>query len=260
MSVSSFVAFRYLKASRENRFFSWITALSIAGIAIGVAAMIVVLSIINGFEFELRQRFLAANAHIMATRYPAGMRDWSKWSERIRGDFPQDVVAVAPFVYGETMVEKRGLLQSVLVRGIVPSGRDKVQSLRTLVVPESALSAIEAECADRAAGRPLPAVPSVILGAGVASMLDVKTGDTVAMLVPVQEEIGKLKEFRVVGLYDSGLKHYDNRLIWLSLPSAQDFFRMGELVTGLEVGLAKPEESPRVAAEMADSYNLNIQE
>jgi len=83
MSVSTFIALRYLSSGRKNHFFSWIAILSILGIAIGVATMIVVLSVINGFETELRNRFLNANAHILAYRYPDGLPNPYKWSKMI---------------------------------------------------------------------------------------------------------------------------------------------------------------------------------
>src|SRR4051812_10092383 len=116
-SVSSFIALRYMKASRENRFFSWIAILSIAGIAVGVAAMIVVLSVINGFEAELRNRFLAANAHVLAYRYPAGMESPARWAKIIQDDFPKDVSAVSFFVHYVTMARKGPLMQGIMVRG-----------------------------------------------------------------------------------------------------------------------------------------------
>ena len=133
MSVTQFIACRYLKSNRENRVFSWITLLSISGLSIGIAVLIVVVSVINGFEFELRNRFLQANAHIMAYRYPAGMTNPQKWEEMFFKDFGDKIKGVSPFVHYETMIKRGGIMQGVLVRGIVPDKREKVQGLGPLV-------------------------------------------------------------------------------------------------------------------------------
>ena len=123
MRFSRDVALRYLQSSRQNRYFSWITLLSLAGLAIGVAALIVVLSVINGFEFELRNRFLQANAHIMAYKYPAGMVDPDNWARLIKRDYPKDVQGVSPFIHYETMAKHEGIMRGVVIRGIHPRDR-----------------------------------------------------------------------------------------------------------------------------------------
>src|SRR6476646_6645931 len=98
-SPTTFLARRYMQAGRNNRFFSWISVLTIAGVAIGCAAMIVVWSVINGFEQELRKRFLAANAHIMAYRFPHGMTNHEQWTKNIEKDFGKDIRGVSPFIH-----------------------------------------------------------------------------------------------------------------------------------------------------------------
>jgi len=105
MSISSFIAIRYLSSNRKNLFFSWISILSICGIAIGVATMIVVLSVIDGFQAELRNRFLNANAHVLAYRFPAGMKDPQSWADTIKRDFTTEIEAFS-------LVEKEGLMMA----------------------------------------------------------------------------------------------------------------------------------------------------
>jgi len=99
------------------------TGLSVAGISIGIAAMIVVLSVINGFETQLRSLFLAANAHILAFQFPAGVDDIDKWGQEISRDFGDDIKGISPFVHSETMATKDGLMHNILIRGVHPIKR-----------------------------------------------------------------------------------------------------------------------------------------
>jgi len=260
MSVTTFIARRYMQAGRNNRFFSWISLLTIAGVAIGVAAMIVVWSVINGFETELRRRFLEANAHIMAYRFPNGMNDPAEWTKDINRDFKGVVSGISPFIHFATMARRDALLHGVLVRGTDPKLRENVQSLTSITRPSSALAILQQEISDDAAGKPAPAVPSVIIGSGLLSLLGGKLGETVDLVEPTKESLAAMKKFKIIGVYDSGLKHYDNKLVLMSLPAAQRFFYKNKRVTGLEIGLNKPWDSPVVAEQMSAKYSLSIKE
>ncbi|SMF79360.1 FtsX-like permease family protein [Pseudobacteriovorax antillogorgiicola] len=260
MSITNYIALRYLKSNRENRFFSWITILSVSGLAIGVAALIVVLSVINGFEHELRKRFLHANAHIMAYRYPAGMSNPEKWADVIYKDFPKQVKGVSPFIHYETMAKNSSILRAVLVRGIAPKEREKVQSLEGLIRPFSALDVLQKEMDDRKAGKPKPEIPGIIVGSGLKRILGVEVGDKLKLITPTENRYSETKTFKIVGEYDSGLKHYDNRLVAMSLAAAKDFFGMGDLVTGLEIGLHDADQSGTIAERMDSKYNLSFRE
>ncbi len=263
MRFSQLVAFRYLHASRENRYFSWITILSLLGLAIGVAALIVVLSVINGFEYELRNRFLQANAHIMAYRYPAGMVNPDKWGSLIMSDkdFASDVKGISPFVHYETMAKNDAVMQGVLVRGIAPTKREKVQSIVNLIDPPTALEELQKEIDDKAAGKPEPEIPSIIIGSGLLETLKAKVGGTIHLVAPSENNrFSDMKRFKIIGTYNSGLKHYDNRLILLSLTTAQNFFNMKDTVTGIEIGLNDADMSPEVARKMETKYELSFRE
>lgn len=258
MNLVNFIATRYLKSSRENRFFSWITILSLSGLAIGVAALIVVLSVINGFETELQKRFLHANAHIMAYRYPAGMKDPDSWTKVIKKDFNEHVRGISPFIHYETMAKKGSIMRAALIRGIAPELRESVQSLKELVTPVEALEALQEEIDAGSVSSQRP--PAAIIGSGLASILDLKVGDQFELISPSEDHISELQKFEVVGIYNSGLKHYDNRLIALSNVSAASFFRMNNTVTGLEIGLHDPNISPKIAQLMEEKYNLSFRE
>jgi lipoprotein-releasing system permease protein len=260
MDPTTFIARRYLQAGKTNRFFSWISVLTISGVAIGVAAMIVVWSVINGFETELRRRFLTANAHIMAYRFPHGMANPDEYAQTISSDFKSVVRGVSPFIHYETMARKESILNAVLVRGIDPERRAKVQTLAVITRPPEALDVLQEEITEAKAGKPVPPIPSVIVGTGLLSLLDAEVGDVIELVEPEKNDLGSMKKFKVIGVYDSGLKHYDNKLVLMSIPTAQHFFGMGDRVTGLEIGLAHPNESPRIADEMASKYTLSIRE
>ncbi len=257
---STFVALRYIRAHRKNRFFSWIAALSVVGVTISVAAMIVVLSVIDGFEVELRKRFLAANAHVLLFRYPNGMTAPDEWAKTIQKDYKDKVIGVSPFVHHETMVKSGSIMNSVLIRGISPKARESVQSIRSMIHPAEALDILQQEIDDHAIGKPIPKVPAIIVGTGLLRIINAKVGDQISVVSPNSQKTTDLKTFRVVGIYDSGLKHYDNKLAAMSLSAAQDFFQMGDRVTGVEVGLSDADASPAIAEDMENRYSFSVRE
>ncbi|RZA20259.1 MAG: ABC transporter permease [Proteobacteria bacterium] len=259
MALSSRIALRYLHASKGNRYFSWITILSVAGLAIGVAALIVVLSVFNGFEFEVRHRLLQSNAHVIASLYPAGLKEPNKWIRHIRADpdFGSKISAISPFIHSESLAKQGSSLVGIIVRGINPKLQNRVQSLDSLIKPESALKLLQDEMTMKA----LPEVPSVILGEGLFRTLNAKLGTTIALVTPSFKGVSTTATYKVVGTYNSGLKQYDDRLVLLSLSAAQAFTGMGQKVTGLAIGLKNGDDSTTVSETMSRRYtNLTIKE
>lgn len=257
MSVAPLIARRYMISTGSSRYLSWMTVLSIVGISIGIAAMIVVLAVINGFETQLRDRFLAANAHVLAFQFPAGISDPGAWSNRIKRDFGSELSGVSPFVHSETMATKDGLMHNILVRGIHPTFRKAAQDLTPYVRPSGALD--ELNVSFESEGKYTGPKP-IIVGVGLMSILQSKVGDTINLIAPESSSVGELREFKVVGVYDSGLKHYDNRIGIMALNDAQAFFKMNNRVHGLEIGLKSPKKSTEIADRMALKYNLTIKE
>lgn len=258
-SSAVFIARRYLTAHRGNSFMSWITFLSISGISIGVAAMIVVLSVINGFETELRNRFLAANAHILAFQFPTGIENADEWIKTIRADFGSEISGLSPFVHFDSMATKDTIMHNILIRGIDPERRKSVQELDKWVRPVSALGIIQ-ERIDHPKALPAGSPEPIILGTGLASLLNVKVGEIVKIVRPQSSTEGELRAFKVVGIYDSGLKYYDDKLGITALPTAQEFFNMNQRVTGLDIGLINPDDSREIAAKMSEKYTITIKE
>ena len=257
MSFAAFIALRYLIATRASSFLTWISMLSLAGISIGIAAMICVLSVINGFEIELRNRFLAANAHILAFQFPFGIDDPAAWMKLIEDDFGPDLTGVSPFVHSETMATKDGLMNNILVRGIQPILRKKTRDITPYVEPKSGMDELTRSFEHPESFRgPKP----IILGIGLLSILQSKVGETIKLVAPESSSFGELREFLVVGTYDSGLKFYDNKIGIMAINDAQAFFRMKNRVHGLEIGLKHPENSRDIAAIMSRKYSLTIKE
>ena len=260
MSLSHFLAARYMKAGQQNRFFSWITILSTVGIAIGAASLIVVLSVVNGFDAELRKRFMPANAHIMAFRFPGGMEKPDVWAKQIKTDFGDDIKGISPFIHYETMIKNKSIMHGVLIRGIRPLEREEVQSIREFVSPPTAMDTLQSEVEAIANGATVPEVPSIIVGAGLLHIISAKVGDVVQLISPQQNNNSEIKSFKIIATYNSGLKHYDNRLTIMSLPTAQSFFYRDGLVTGLEIGLHKPMESIEIKTAMENKYRLTFRQ
>ncbi len=260
MGVTTFIALRYMQAGRNNRFFSWISALTMMGVAIGVAALIVVWSVVNGFESELRKRFLAANAHVMVYRFPHGLSNPDQWAKVLTTDFKSVVKGASPFIHYETMARKNSILHAVLIRGINPHKRANVQNLDIITRPKESLEILQQEITGFEKTKTVPKIPSVIIGSGLLSLLDAQVGDTIELVEPDNKNLASMKSFKIVGIYDSGLKHYDNKLILMSIPVAQDFFQMDTRVTGFELGLYKPWDSPAIAEAMGKKYSISIRE
>ena len=258
MSFSTFIAKRYLSASRKTNFFSWISTLSITGIAIGIAVMIVVISVFDGFETELRERFLAANAHILVSRYPQGITNHKELELAIQNSYKDYITGSAPFIHMDTMAKKDYISHGVLVKGILPEKRKSVQKLRNIVRPESSMAELQAE----ANGKDFALSPAV-LGSGLMKIMHVEIGDTINLIVPNSKEgetFGKEETFKIVGTYDSGLQHYDNKLVIVSLNKAQEIFGMGTSVHGIEIGLHEPNDSKEIVSSMKSHIPLDFNE
>jgi lipoprotein-releasing system permease protein len=230
MSFELFVALRYLFTRRKHRFISAISLVSVVGVALGVAALIVVLGVMNGFSSNLRDKILGVNAHLIvtSTRGPfAEHRDHARTIASVSG-----VEGVMPFIYSEVMVSTGHGVKGAALRGIDPHSAVRVLSLQEDMVSGSL---------ENLAGQ--GGLPGVIMGRSMADRLLVETGDTVHILSPSGRKSAagfapEIKTFRVAGTFDTGMYEYDSSLVYVNLASAQEMLGFeGPLVTGLEVKL-----------------------
>jgi lipoprotein-releasing system permease protein len=224
-----YVARRYLKSRRGMGFVSVITLISVGGVFVGVAALIIVLSVMNGFQQEWRDRILGTNAHLLVSDFKAeGIQDYPRIISTIERE--PHVVGVSPFIQTKTMIRSRRNSDGILVRGIDPVLEGRVTTLsRNIVAGGLELGGAQ----DR----------RVVLGLVLAEQLAVVIGDSVSLVSPfgsVVSPLGFFPEvgsFEVVGIFDSGMYEFNSSIAYMSIPAAQSFFRLGETVTGVEVRL-----------------------
>lgn len=245
MPYEIFVGLRYLRAKRRNRTISLNTFVSIAGITLGVAALIGTVGIMTGFKEDIQAKILGTTAHIIVQdRMKDGMGDYEPTTKQIEA--VQDVVAATPFVLKQVLLTTPNGVQGIVLRGIDPQREGQVTELaKNLGTGElSDLSkpvTIKQPPADDPTG---PAVetekPGIILGKELAMRLGAFVGDTVNVVSPVgpisaMGMVPKIRTFAVVGLFHSGMYEYDSSLAYIDLAEAQKFFNMGATVSGIEV-------------------------
>ena len=234
---------RYLR-STGNRFLSFISLMSMVGVAIGVAVLIVVLSVMNGFERELRERILSMTSHATVTTFGAGLQDWPALRERALAN--PAVEAVAPYVEGEALLigeRSDGVSAAVALRGIDPVHEAQVSAIGERLRSGS-LEALE------------PGSFRMLLGAEVAARLGVAAGDTVVAAiaqgtVTPAGVVPRMRRFTVAGVFYSGMYEIDNGLALVNLGDAGRLFRTGDDVTGLRLKVRDPLRAPSVAREVA---------
>ncbi len=249
MSYELFIGLRYLRAKRKQAFVSIITFISIAGIFLGVAALIIVLAVMNGFETELRNRILGVNSHIVLMEYGSSIKEYKKVMRQI-GEV-EGVVASTPFIYSQAMLKRGQSLSGVVLRGLSTESAKKVINLGKMkkgsvdYLSEKGRKTIQLK-ADVAS------FPGIVIGKELARNLGVILFDTVSVLSPmgVATPMGlvpRMKKFLVVGIFDSGFYEYDSSLAFLSLKECQKFLNMDDIVTGIEIKVADIYKAKEIA-------------
>ncbi len=229
MRYELFVSLRYLKAKRKQIFISVITIISMAGVALGVMALIVVLSVMSGFEQDLKNKILGTNAHLVILQHTGAMRDYPEILQRVRGI--KGVVAETPFIFTQSMITSENNVYGVVLRGIDPDTAGQVINIRSNIKKGS----LESLKKEDSAGE-----PGILIGKELAQMLGVRLNDPVVVVSPLGalSPLGvgpPMKKFRVGGIFDSGMYEYDTTLAYISLKSAQKFLAMDDTVSGIEV-------------------------
>ena len=234
---------RYLR-STGNRFLSFISLISMVGVAIGVAVLIVVLSVMNGFEHELRSRILSLTSHATVTAFGEGLADWEEL-RAVALENPR-VTAAAPFVEAETLLigdRAEGSSSAATLRGIEPSLEAQVAALGERLV-QGSMDALQ------------PGAFSVILGEELANSLGVGLGDAVVVAVAKGNVtpagvLPRLRRFKVGGIFRSGMYEIDATLAVVHVADAARLLRLGDNVTGLRLEVSDPYEAPLAVREVA---------
>ncbi len=235
-----FIGLRYTRAKRRNHFISFISLISILGMALGVMALIVVLSVMNGFQKEIRARMLGASPHLEVVADGGRLHDWQTISNKV-AQHPQ-VFAVAPYVAGQGMLSFGQSVQGVMVRGINPQQETAITELSSKM-KAGALS-------DLRGGE-----FAIALGSDLARALGVLVGDKVMLITPQGQitpagMMPRLKQFRVAGIFEIGMAPYDNNLALIHINDAQKLFQLGDAVTGISAKLRNIDLAPLVAKEL----------
>ncbi|MGH7251458.1 MAG: lipoprotein-releasing ABC transporter permease subunit [Nitrospiraceae bacterium] len=247
MPYEIFVGLRYLRAKRRQRTISLNTVVSVAGITLGVAALIGTLGIMTGFKEDLQAKILGTTSHIVVQdRTRENMANYDALVTRVQ-QVPH-VLAATPFVFRQVLLTSQSAVQGIVLRGIDPQREVRVTDLAKnitsgrladLEAPER-VAASGTSATEPAAGASDPARPGIILGKELSMRLGAFVGDTINVVSPVgpMSAIGmtpKIRVFRVVGVFESGMYEYDSSLAYIALGEAQKFFNMGDTATGIEV-------------------------
>ena len=236
-----YVGLRYTRAKRRNHFISFISLSSMLGIALGVTALITVLSVMNGFEKELRERILGMASHATVSRFRGALEDWPSVAQRAR-QHPR-VIGVAPYVQGEAMLTRGRYVRGALVQGVLPEIEPEVSEIDEYMTAGS-LDSLR------------PGEFNVILGNGLADALGARLGDKVTVVAPKATPtpagiLPRLRRFIVTGIFEVKHGTYDTQLAVVNVKDAARLFQLGDGVTGLRLKLDDMFLAPAVGRELA---------
>jgi len=245
-----FVGLRYTHSRRRTHFISFISMTSMLGIALGVTALITVLSVMNGFEKELRDRILGMASHATVTTYAGSLEDWQSLVQ-ILDDQPS-ILAMAPYVQGESMLSKGTRVSGALIRGVLPEMEGGVSDVVSHINGGDLEKLVEGEY-------------GIILGSELAVALGAGLGDLVTVVSP-QVTIGptgilpRLRRFTVVGIFEVGMYEYDRGVALVHIKDAARLFKLDDNVTGLRLKLEDIYDAPglarRLSAQLQGDYRI----
>ena len=244
-----FVGLRYLRASPKRGSLSLIAGIAISGLALGVAVLIVVMSVMNGFEEVLRTRILSLTAHATITGLEGRIRNWRPDLEQLQR-FP-GVVGAAPYIEEQGMLIHGDRSSGVMLRGVLPDGEQRVVDLSPHLL-SGRMSDLK------------PGQYRVILGSALAEELGVKVGDRVVLLVALGDVtpvgvIPRMRAFQVAGIFSIGMYEYDRRVAIVAMQDAAKLLRMGDDVTGIRLKVADLYAAPRVVHAAAVSIGGDVE-
>ncbi|MBT0665542.1 lipoprotein-releasing ABC transporter permease subunit [Geobacter pelophilus] len=239
MPYELFIGLRYLKAKRKSTFISIITVISTSGVALGVLALIVVLAVMTGFEESLKTKIMGTNAHVVVLGGSSGIDNYPGLIDRIKKF--GGVQAATPFIYSQVMLTSGKNVSGVVLRGIDLETDGKVTNLHRAVC-DGDIKALAFSAGAPLAGSE-PPLPGIMIGRELSRNLNLYVGDTLNVVSPMGNitplgMIPKMKKFRVVALFNTGMYEYDATLAYVGLSQAQEFLGMGDSVTGIQLKVA----------------------
>ena len=225
-----YIGLRYTRAKRRNHFISFISLTSITGVALGVAALITVLSVMNGFEKELRERILGVTSHATVVAQGGKLVEWGELVNQLEGHY--DIIGAAPFIRAEGMLTHRGAVNGSFIRGVLPDQESKVSVVGEQMLVGSLHSLRPGEW-------------NVILGKELAATLHATMGDRITIVAPQPSTspagiIPRLKRFTVSGIFEIGMNEYDSALALMHMEEAAHLFKFDAAVTGVRLQTKDP--------------------
>tara|TARA_B100000686_G_scaffold329916_1_gene391581 strand:+ start:444 stop:1712 length:1269 start_codon:yes stop_codon:yes gene_type:complete len=255
MSFEFFISLRHLKSKRAKKFISLNTWISIGGVALGVMALIVVIAVMSGFGKDLRDKILGTNSHIVVTNITrSGMDDFESVLKKVMQS--EGIKAAAPFILNQVMLTFGSKSSGVVVRGVDPEREAMVSDLEKNMI-QGKIGMLKRSKKNKAGlGH-----ENIILGNELSQKLDVQVGDAISMVSPASRLtpmglIPKIKLFKVVGLFESGMFEYDSSLAFISVQSAQRFFAMKDKVSGIEIRVEDIDSADQIAELLQENLGF----
>jgi len=238
--LSAYIGFRYTRAKRDNHFVSFISLASVFGILLGVMVLITVLSVINGYEKGMRDRYLGMLSHITVSEAGWQLPNWQQRRDQVLQT--PGVKAAAPFIEKQVMLKEGLNVRGAMLEAVLPEFEKDIGTLSRFIAEPARFS-------DLKAGE-----NNIILGETLAKKLGVERGDSLTLLSPKpvtgfdsgEQQIPLLKEFNVVGTFKVDMQQYDSTTAYINLDDARELFDMGDLVTGLRVQLDDIYQAPDI--------------
>ncbi len=246
--ITAFIALRCLGARRKNRFASFVSVASILGIGLGVAVLIIVASVMNGFEKEVTRHILGMTSHAVLFRPGIRMDDWQELLSLLESE--SDVAAGAPFIRGGAMLNHKGIVRGVSIQGIDTNLEHTVSTLPDAIDPD-AFNLLAQE------------PNNILLGHSLAENLEVAVGNTVTLIAPQWNsergiEIPRYVPLKVIGTFSVGMHDFDAGFALLSIGDAARIFGLGDSVSGIRVRFDDPNVAPHRAAAIANRFGSGI--
>ena len=238
-----FLGMKYLKAKRKQRFISVITVISILGVTVGVMALVVVLSVMNGFRADLMSKILGVNSHLLVLSLTGPFSDYQEAAEKVGK--VEGVIASTAFIYTQVMINNSGAVSGAVLRGVDPESAGAVVTFKSMIKDGSITSL----------GKKVDGIPPIIIGAELAKQIGAHPGNVITVISPEGRltPLGRTpntRRFKVAALFDSGMYEYDASMIYISLKEAQDFLALGDKVTGIEVRVEDVYKSDKISRKI----------
>jgi len=232
--ITVYLAYKYLKSKKNSRFTSIISKSSIIGISLGIAAIIIVMSIMNGFHNEMRNKILSMVSHVIVTQNNYELKDWDKLKFKI--DRNNLVAASAPYVEGQAMISYGGNVHGIQLKGIIPEYEKEVTSLSNNIIKGEL---------NKIGNNPY----QISIGSDLAKKMNLNIGDKLTLIIPRANStligiVPRFKRFEVSSIFEFGMHQYDKDLVFIDIEEAQKLYEMDNYVSGLRLKLFDLFKSP----------------